>query len=444
MSTLCYLTFPAPEIKAATDSVLYAVARYVIGKFPQRVIKQLFVDTQDNMRDFYKNAISTYAGGVSESSNNSELLKTPRPHMFVGYQFDASFESNDTGLGETQPYFFPNAFWFQEDNQSRFPILRDSVRKISIETYNLRIRTTAEFTITCKSREEQFTIYNYILNTLKMYYSMPILGGVKASYILPTYMMRYLKDILFGETTEYKDISNKMDEYLINYSKDGIKPVYRNNKEDDKFYEMQYIYNRVDFKLTGKPQIDDGTKTGDAADNFTVRFPATVEFYIPTNYVVTSPELIPNLVGGVTEIPDAITLDPVVDNDLNAHVQTVIKKRINDTQKDSLIVPTGYTLMKSVEFALTTENDSFNLIDCVGDENLAKCLKYLIKENKTEYFKFYIYEGINRLDEDVYVTYDKDYNIKIKDGDISKVYTLEIYFNGPKVLRLIEQLEANK
>ena len=130
MATLCYLTFPANEIKTATDSVFYAVANYVIGKFPQRAIKQLFVDTQDNMRDFYKNAISLYGGGVSDSSNNEELLKTPRPHMFVGYQVDANFESTDNGLGETQPYMFPNAFWFQNSMQSQHPILHDTERDV--------------------------------------------------------------------------------------------------------------------------------------------------------------------------------------------------------------------------------------------------------------------------------------------------------------------------
>ena len=75
MSTKCFLNFPASEQKAATDSILYAVAKYVINKFPQRVIKQLFVDLQDNMRDIYKNALSSYSGALPTSSNGEELLK---------------------------------------------------------------------------------------------------------------------------------------------------------------------------------------------------------------------------------------------------------------------------------------------------------------------------------------------------------------------------------
>ena len=62
----------------------------------------------------------------------------------------------------------PNAFFLQEHMKSAIPILYDKNRNIQIRSNNLRIRVTAEFVITCANREEQFTIYNYILNTLKM------------------------------------------------------------------------------------------------------------------------------------------------------------------------------------------------------------------------------------------------------------------------------------
>lgn len=443
MSTLCYLTFPANEIKTATDSVFYAVANYVIGKFPQRAIKQLFVDTQDNMRDFYKNAISSYAGGVSDSSNNEELLKTPRPHLFVGYQVDANFESTDNGLGETQPYMFPNAFWFQQSMQSQHPILHDTERDVFIGTNNLRIRATAEFVITCKSREEQFTLYNYLINVLKFYYTMPILGGVEASFILPNYMMQYLKDILYGEETKYETIAKDMDAYLKKWSNGGIYPVYRNNKENDKFYEMKYIYNRVDFKMSGKPQMDDGSKSGDAADNFTVRFPATVEFYIPTNYTVRVPELIPNCCGGITEIPDAIKLDYVNDEDLNDHIQTIIKVKNDNLSRESFLFEDGWTLVKSVEFAISEPCDEFNLFD-VLTKNEAKSLKYLIDNKQTDLFKMYVYEDRNILDYGKYYTVDDDFNVKIKDGNVQKTHTLELYFRGDEVMKLIEKLSQEK
>ncbi len=439
MATFCYLTFPTTEIKTATDSIFYAVANYVIKKFPQRVIKHLFVDTQDNMRDFYKNALSTYSGGVSDSSNNSELLKTPRPHLFVGYQVDANFESVDTGLGETQPYMFPNAFWFQQSMQSQHPILHDTDRNIFIGSNNLRIRATAEFVITCKNREEQFTIYNYIINTLKIYYTMPIISGIEASYILPTYMMIYLKDILYGEDTKYETIADDMDTYIKKWSKNGIYPVYRNNKKDDKFYEMKYIYNRIDFKMSGKPQMDEGNKSGDAADNFTIRFPAVVEFYIPTNYTVKTPELITNCCGGITEIPDAIKLDTVNDSDLNEHIQTIIKVKEDNLSKQPFLKEDGWTLVNTLEFAITSPNDSFNLLDILDDIDKTS-IKYLIQSGNSDLFKFFIYEDKNLLDYGEYYTVDDDFNVFIKNGDVQKQYTLELYFRGDKVMKIIEKL----
>lgn len=436
MSTRCFLNFPASEQKAATDSILYAVAKYVINKFPQRAIKQLFVDLQDNMRDIYKNAILSYNGSLPTSSTTEEMLKVPRPHMFVGYTFDSSFETTETGLGETQPYMHPNAFWFQNSMQSSHPILRDKLRNIYIASNNIRIRTTAEFVITCQSREEQFTMYNYILNSLKMYYIMPICG-ISASYILPSYMMTFLKDMLFGTDKPYEEVQEHLDEYVKKFSNGGIYPVYKNNKENDKFYELNYIYNRVDFKMTGKPQMDEGNKTNDAADNFTVRFPASVEFYVPTNYTISAPELIHNGIGNVFEMPAAIKLDEVEDDDLNYRIQTVIKTKIDDLQREPLLKESGYTLLNSTEFAITVPNDYFNIFDCVSNDELTrKVLINLTKEEIDKYVKIFVYEGSNMLDKDIYYTIDDNLNIQIKNGDVLKVHTLEIFIHANKLLEL--------
>lgn len=437
MSTKCFLNFPASEQKAATDSILYAVAKYVINKFPQRVIKQLFVDLQDNMRDIYKNALSSYSGALPTSSNGEELLKVPRPHMFVGYTFDSSFETTETGLGETQPYMHPNAFWFQNSMQSSHPILRDNLRNILIASNNIRIRATAEFVITCQSREEQFTIYNYILNSLKMYYTMPI-SGISASFILPSYMMTFLKDMLYGEETPYEDVQEYLDEYVRKFSNNGIYPVYKNNNEKNKFYELNYIYNRIDFKMTGKPQMDEGNKANDAADNFTVRFPASIEFYIPTNYTVSAPELIHNGIGHVFEMPSAIKLDEIEDNKLNDHIQTIIKIKEDDLQREPFLKESGWVLANSTEFSITMPNDYFNVFDCIAnDEVTSKILKKFSKEERDKYVKIFIYEGTNMLDEGRFYKIDDHLNIQIFDGDVLKVHTLEIFIYGKILINLI-------
>lgn len=436
MATMCYLNFPAIEIKTATDSILFAISKFVSGKFPQRVIKQTFVDVQDKVRDIYKNALVSYSGKLSENNNYQEMLKVPRPHMFVGYTFDSSFDSTETGLGETQPYMLPNAFFLQEYMKSAIPILYDKNRNIQIRSNNLRIRVTAEFVITCANREEQFTIYNYILNTLKMYYTMP-LRGIQASYILPDYLITFVKDALYGgEDIPIDNVEDDFAKYMKDNSAGMIYRVFKNNKKDDSFYELKYTYNQIDFRLTSKPQMDEGQKTNEAADNFLIRFPAEIQFYIPTNYTVKLPELVSNGVGGTFQVPDYIKLDAVNDDDLNAHVMKVIKKYEKDLLQEPSLYEKGWDFILRTEFTIMNPEDYFNLKD-IMTENLRKIFCFLTPEERKENFKIYIYENRRMLDKDQYYEIDDDWNVFIHDGDTLKVHEVEIYIRGNDIERII-------
>lgn len=436
MATTCYLNFPAIEIKTATDSILYAVAKYVSGKFPQRVIKQTFVDIQDKMRDIYKNAVQTYSGKLSENNKYQEMLKVPRPHMFVGYTFDSSFDTTETGLGETQHYMMPNAFWFQESMQSSLPVLKDTDRNITIATNNIRIRVTAEFAITCANREEQFTIYTYILNTLKIYYTM-VLQNIQASYIVPDYVITFMKDALYGENTPIENCFDDFSKYMKKYSKDGIYPVFKNNKKEDSYFEMKYDYRHVDFRLTSKPQMDEGQKAGEAPDNFLVRFPAELQFYVPINYTIKCPELIPNGAGGTFEVPSAIKLDSISNDNLQDHIQTVIKRYEDTAIREPRLYDKGFSFILRREFTIMNPEDYFNLKDLMTD-SLLTIFNYLTDKQRKECFKFYIYEDRHILDPDIYYTMDDDWNIFIHKGDTTKVHEIEIYIDDAKIDKIIK------
>lgn len=443
MATMCYLNFPAIEIKTATDSILYAVSKFVSGKFPQRVIKQTFVDLQDKMRDVYKNALTSYSGKLSENNNYQEMLKVPRPHMFVGYTFDSSFDSTETGLGETQPYMFPNAFFLQEKMTSSIPVLYDKHRNIQIRTNNLRIRVTAEFVITCANREEQFTIYNYILNTLKMYYTMP-LQGIQASYILPDYLVTFIKDALYGgEDIPIEDVDADFAQYMKESSAGMIYPVFKNNKKTDTYYEMKYYYNRIDFRLTSKPQMDEGQKTNEAADNFLIRFPAEVQFYVPTNYTVKLPELVSNGVGGTFQVPDFIKLDAVNTDNLEEHVLGVIKKYEKDLLQEPSLYEKGWDFISRQEFTIMNPEDYFNLRD-IMPEKLLKVFDYLTQEERKQCFRIYIYENRRILDANKYYEIDDDWNVFIHEGDTLKVHEVEIYIRGNDIERIIAKRKSEQ
>ena len=438
MPTMCYLTIPATEIKTATDSVLWAVTKYVTGRFPPRVIKQTFVDVQDKMRDFYKNAL-TYYGGNKNVFNGEEMIKTPKPHLFVGYTFDSSFESTETGLGETQPYMLPSAFFLQERMQSVHPIIVDNDRRIIVGTQNLRIRVTAEFVITCDNRDDQFQIYNYCLNYLKMYYLMA-LQGIKASFIMPDYLMTLLKDMMYGPEMEFDKVFDDFAKYIKDHSDNGVYPVYRNNNKDDKYFEMKYIYRQVDFRLSGKPQMDEGNQKDNASDLYTVRFPAEIQFYIPSNFIIKCPEMIPNGVGHTFVMPNVLKLDSVSDNELYHHVKNVIK-RVEDefVMKEPLLWEKGFDKYLRYEFTLVDKEDSFNLKD-VCDDNMKIILDFIIDRKLFHLVKVFLYEE-NRILDGNYFEMDEKMNCFIHKGNVLKVHILEVYIKTAEIEKLLSKIK---
>jgi hypothetical protein len=222
-----------------------------------------------------------------------------------------------------------------------------------------------------------------------MYYTMP-LNGIKASFIMPDSLITFVKDALYGEETKIDEVRESLGEYLKKGSAGDIYPVFKNNKEKDNFFELKYHYRQVDFRLTGKPQMDEGEKTGEAPDNFLVRFPAEVQFYIPTNYTIKLPELVPNGEGNIFEVPSAIKLDAVNDNDLNDHVLTVIKRYEDIAYREPSLYEKGFDFALRSEFAIMNPEDYFNIQD-VLDDSLKTVFNFLTPDERLECFKFYIY-----------------------------------------------------
>ena len=138
-------------------------------------------------------------------------------------------------------------------------------------------------------------------------------------------------------------------------------------------------------------------------------------------------------------MPSSVNDNTVNDNDLNDHVQTIIKVKDDRLLRKSFLFEDGWTLVKSLEFAISEPNDTFNLFDALeGNDKIS--LKYLIDNGHTDLFKLYLYEDRHILDPGEYYTIDENYNIHIKDGDVQKTHTLELYFRGDKVMKLIDKL----
>jgi hypothetical protein len=428
MSTYAYASYPAPGVNSGINNVLHSVTKYVLGKFPHRVIKAFFVDTRGNMRDLYHNLYtSADINSIKAASTNvQEIRKIKRPHLYVGYSYDG-FNTADSGLGEFPLFYYPNAYFFQTSLNSVFPILRDNKRKIFIGTYNLRIRITAEFIFSCQNKEEQTTIYIYLKNFIKEKYGYNI-DGIKTKYIFPSAVIQSLKNMLYGKSVPFKDITEDLILYLKKYSNEAVKPVWRDGKEDALFFEMGYTYRAVRFQLSGAIQLDDGDKKDMAYDNYTIRFPAIVEFYIPINYVLRSAELIPSAAGSPNIIDDNLLIDAVPDEDNNVQLLEIIKQYNDDASRCYIDLP-YMNLIARDEFALEDSEDYYDL-QAALPKDYAVLFNFLSSEEKKKSHRVLLYEDNRILDENKYVNINWSNSIaNIHKGDINKIQMIEIYAN---------------
>lgn len=439
MPTRCFSTFPATGVKAGLDNILHSVSKFIVGKFPQRTVRSVHIDTKDKMRDFYKNALNAYAGKVNENLEGlQELTKIPKPHLFVGYTFD-NFDTKETGFGEAQPWNFPSAHYLDNNLQSAFPILHDKERDIYLATYNLRMRVTAEFLFNCNSKEEQVSLYVYIKNFIREIYSH-VIRGVNTQFVLPNSLIDSIKDKLFGNGVPYTEIASEFDEYLRKYSSGAIKPVYRNNKEEDKYYIVQYDYTRIDFKVSGEIQLDEGEKKDMAYDNYTIRFPAIVEVYVPVTYVLRTPKMVIGI-GGVYTTPNVMTIDPRVNENNDVQVHKIPKTYVDTLERG--YIDKRFKLFKRDEFALADSEDYYDIRFALTEADV-ELFDSLTDEQKNETFKVLLFEGNNMLDESLYRSPGDNWIFNIHKGDIQKHQTIEIYVDYDRLKEFVQYNNEKK
>jgi hypothetical protein len=377
------------------------------------------------MRNSYMNLYSNSSGNNPPPDNVQEIRKIRRPHLYVGYTVEG-FDTVETGLGEFPLTFYPNAYSFNEYMTDVFPILRDKDRKITLGSYNLRIRVTSEFLFSCQNKEEQITIYVYLKNFIKEKYDY-VMDNVKTKYTFPEAVAMSIKNILYGKDTPIKDISGDFDSYLFKKSNGGISPVYSGGDANAKYYELEYRYRAVRFQLTGTMQLDDGDKRDMAYDNYTIRFPAIVEFYVPISYMLKCPELVPAAIGRPNLVEDYLVMDPIPDGNNNIQLLKIIKKYKDETHRSH--IDNNFYFVCRDEFSLENGEDYYDIRAAFKDEYL-EVFNSLLPEERKACHKVYIYENDLLLDEDKYFSIDYDsWRINIYNGDINRLQMIEIYVN---------------
>jgi hypothetical protein len=257
---------------------------------------------------------------------------------------------------------------------------------------------------------------------------------------MPGSLIRSMKNIIFGEKTKIADITKDLDTYLSDYSGKGILPVYRQGHENDKFYEMSYTYNVVYFQLSGKPVMDEGEKKNDVYDSYTVRFPAFAEIYVPTNYIVRSPELV-NGINNVSQIGDFLFMSNETDENGDGQVMNIVKK-YDDTVQRSFIDRNVMSLICREEFLLASPNDELMIYNYLPSEDQALYDKMDLATRKKVY-KAYFFENNHLLDDDTYLTIDDSFVAHIKNGSLTAEQTMEIYRDEAEARKIKLQLNLS-
>lgn len=427
MGTMTFSVFPATGVHAGIDSTIRSITKFVIDSLPPRTIKAHFIDTKDKARSLYTNIKGYWSQGgkMNKNSNIEEISKIPRPYMFVGFNYDSNFDTDETGLGHYQPYIYPNAYFIDETLQNAFPIFYDKERKIYIAAHLVRIKISAEFLVMCQEKEEQISLYVALKNELKDMY-LHQLRGIKTSFTFPSVIINSLRKMLFN--TEENVLDEDFDLYLKRCTNSGIVPVYRNNNKNDKFYEFRWTYSKVDFKITSPISFDEGTKEGDAYENYEIRFPSMIQIYVPVNYVLRSPEIVKDAFSGTTEIGDTIIVDSIEDKDCNIHTIDIIKK-YKDSAQRCFIDNSTEILVGRDEFGLTNIEDSYEIIGHVLNGDALTLFNELTEEQRKKCFRVIFYENDHILDVPKYLTIDDKWIAHIHKGNMYAHQMVEVYMD---------------
>jgi hypothetical protein len=173
-------------------------------------------------------------------------------------------------------------------------------------------------------------------------------------------------------------------------------------------------------------QFDDGDKKDMAYDNYTIRFPAICEFYIPINYVLKSPELIPSAVGKPSLIDDELLIDPIPDENNNVQLLKIIKKYKDEATRCFIDTET-FSLIGRDEFVLEKPEDYYDIRSILTQKD-RDIFDSLSTEEKKQCFQVYLFEDDVLLDEGKYFTIDYDtWHIIIHQGNINKLQMIEVY-----------------
>jgi len=424
MSTRKITSFPIQGINNGITNIMYSIAEFVKTAFPPNFFKFEFVDTQNGLRQYYYNM----------RTKKLEPFKIEMPKLIVTYNLD-NFDTSDTGLGENPLRQYPSHYISTE--MRGYNIFYKDNYGIELYTSDIRIKTEFEVIIELGSRSDQLSTGAYLNNFIRFLYGYRF-GDVKTSFILPNYLIAFMKRLIYKNTVLDEDGEKMFDQHLKTFSANSIIAVnYDGNKQKEKFYKLEREYNTIYVQFTNKPTYGN-QKRGEVYDKFTITFSGFIEFYIPIAVIVN----IPDIIAG--EYISSIVLNSIdTDKRLNAHATTMITSH-EDSLVRPLVDPVDMELVHFEEFALENSEDEFNLIDWVpkAEKDLIKILK-----NLDEFYNLYelkLYCGDYLLTKNVEYTLDEKFNLKFINGKIEKIYTLELYRSRSESVLFYDRLRRYK
>lgn len=409
MATRKITAFPFLGLNAGTADIMQAIAAFVKSGFPPNFFKFEHVDTQNGLRDFYKHL----------RLNSEEPYKISKPKLIITYKMP-NFNTGDTGLGENPLRQYP-AQYINTDMNGYELFFKDNY-DIRLYSSDLRVKSEFDVQIELSTRSDQMATNAFLMNNIRFMYGYR-LKGIKTNFLIPNYLIAAIRNLLYRTnslTPLPEEAVIEFDNHLKTYSNNGIEPIYFNGEKNKKFYKLNREYNTVYLQMTSPPEMNEGEKRDNIYDKFIINFSGFIEFYVPIACIFNSPELV---VGSI--------VSPHIFKSLNSDERTNMGVvTMMSTFKDHVMRPLISTdTLKRIhyeEFLLETPEDEINVLSWLpkDDKDFSSLLSV---EEFNKLYKVYLYENEYLLDNNIYTFKDSNYKITIKDGNLTAIYTIEIY-----------------
>ncbi len=451
MSDWGSVTYPVTGLDMAATDLIHTFMGFFVDKLPPGTISKenIFINDKAMAKSKFKNEKDGTTGPVKLSSpklkvttsglsdpftneNNGPMVNVM--NMFPGMTNDRSLVSNHRmGLINDREY-----------------------AGIVLDTIDIRRKITMRIVFDSSSKSDWNTMKSIIYNSISMKKNN-LLRKVHNGIILPSAMVADIAALAFNKGAfDYTNPEHL--EVLTHYMRaNGFYDFYMKVENDgdpwfivDRIFNMYYIIRPI--------EGDEGNvnKTEQIVDDATFEMEVELDFKLPNSYVLNYKKF---------NIPNNMPIDnSFFTNSFSASVSNVnnpdgskagstntcIRNHavaspvyIEDRPAAREVDP-DYRLIIREDMTMVDTTDILNITTFISSISKWRVLiEYLTIKEQKSLFIFHIYEDGYYVDDELISIewLGNEINITVTECDVSKVYTLYIFVNQVKLVRLLKRIE---